>query len=49
MQDSLRSADENLNASSFERVDLQVEKLYWLSESIVLVLTRKMELKIFYT
>ena len=35
--------------SPFEMPDLFIEKVFFLSESIILVLTRSLEIRIFYT
>ena len=35
--------------SPFEMPDLYIEKIFFLSESIILVLTRSLEIRVFYT
>jgi hypothetical protein len=37
------------NSSAFERVDLCIERIFFISESILLVMTRDLEYKMFYT
>jgi hypothetical protein len=44
-----QSTQETTGDNCFERLGSHVGKIFWLSESTMLVLTRQLELKVFYT
>ena len=48
-QEAMRSQGLLMHASTFEMKNLFIERIWYLSESLLLVLTRSLEIKIMYT
>lgn len=49
LTESLRNAAHGQQPHSpFEMLELQIERIFYLAESVIVVLTRKLELKLFY-